>query len=185
MGKSTTAKMFAELGCRVWDADAAAHRAYGPNGAAVAPIRDLAPDAIGSNGVSREGLKAEIQKDPSFLKKLEAIVHPLVLQDRLDFIIENEGNILVFDIPLLFETGAQSTFDAVACVLTTPGVQKTRVMARPGMSKAHFEFILSKQMPAEDKATKADYVIPTDTLDQAKASVQNIVSDIQKRRSNA
>jgi dephospho-CoA kinase len=185
MGKSTTAAMFADEGCAVWDADAAVHRLYSPNGAAVRPMRAAFPSAIEDDAVSRPRLKKLISDDPSALPRIEKIVHPLVAQDRAEFSKTATADILVFDIPLLFETGAETQMDAVACVTVAPEVQRARVLARGTMSEDQFEAILNKQMPIAEKTKRADYVIETDTLDHARAQVQSIVSDIREKTRNA
>ena len=185
MGKSTTAKMFADLGCAVWDADAAVHRMYGVEGAAVQPMGAVFSDAIVDGQVSREVLKEILAKDPSALKIIESIVHPLVAQDRNDFLAETTVEIAVLDIPLLFENGTEAMFDAVACVSVSPDIQRQRVLARGTMSEAQFESILSKQMPIADKIAKSDYVIETDTLEHAQKQVWAVVADIKQRLKNA
>ncbi len=147
MGKSTTAKLFAEAGCAVWDADAAVHRMYATGGAAVDPIRAVLPDAIQDNAVSRDRLKEMIGRDASVLKTLEQIVHPLVAEDRSKFAEKTQTDIVVFDIPLLFEGGGDAMMDAVVCVSVSPETQKTRVMERGTMTEDQFEQIRAKQMP--------------------------------------
>lgn len=181
MGKSTTAQIFADLGCAVWDADAAVHRIYGTGGAAVAPMAAAFPDAIQDSAVSREALKRLIAADATVLKQIEAIVHPLVAADRARFIAETEAEVLVFDIPLLFETGGDREMDATATVFTDAETQKQRVMARGTMSEAQFEAIRAKQMPIAEKRARADYEIETDTPDHARVQVQEILSDIRAR----
>ena len=181
MGKSTTAQIFADLGCAVWDADAAVHRIYGKGGAAVAPIAVAFPDAIQDGAVSREALKRLITVDATVLKQIEAIVHPLVGADRARFIAETDAEVLVFDIPLLFETGGDREMDATATVFTDTETQKQRVMARGTMSEAQFEAIRAKQMPIAEKRARADYEIETDTLDHARIQVQQVLSDIRAR----
>ncbi|MFD0910986.1 dephospho-CoA kinase [Ruegeria arenilitoris] len=179
MGKSTTADLFAQEGCAVWDADAAVHRLYAEGGAAVAPIRAAFPDAIEDGAVSRDALKRIISADPTALKRIESIVHPLVARDREAFRQAAKSDILVFDIPLLFETGGDAQMDAVACVSIPPGEQKRRVMARGTMTEAQFEQIRAKQMPNDEKCARSDFVIVTDTLDHARAQVQNVVRQIR------
>ncbi|WP_170373144.1 dephospho-CoA kinase [Ruegeria arenilitoris] len=179
MGKSTTADLFAQEGCAVWDADAAVHRLYAEGGAAVAPIRAAFPDAIEDGAVSRDALKRIIGADPTALKRIEVIVHPLVAQDREAFRQAAKSDILVFDIPLLFETGGDAQMDAVACVSIPPDEQKRRVMARGTMTEAQFEQIRAKQMPNDEKCARADFVIVTDTLDHARAQVQDVVRQIR------
>lgn len=185
MGKSTTAKLFAAAGCDVWDADAAVHRLYATGGAAVSPIGAVFPEAIESGAVSRDVLKEIIAKTPDALKAIEGIVHPLVAQDRADFIDKSIADILVFDIPLLFETGGDAAMDAVACVTVDPEIQRQRVMERGTMTEAQFEHIRQKQLPDKEKRERSDYVIVTDTLDHAEQQVQSIVSDIRKRSAHA
>jgi dephospho-CoA kinase len=185
MGKSTTARLFAEAGCDVWDADAVVHRLYQAGGAAVAPIQALFPDAIVEGAVSRDALRPIIAANPDALKQIEAIVHPLVAQDRADFRANATSDILVFDIPLLFETGGNAAMDAVVCVSAPPDVQKQRVMARGTMTEAQFEQIRQKQMPNDKKVEQSDYVVITDTLDHAAEQVAAIVEDIRKGLNHA
>jgi dephospho-CoA kinase len=185
MGKSTTAALFAARGCLIWDADLAVHRAYNEGGDGVAEIRKIAITAVDSNSVNRDKLRTLILEDPTLLAKIEAIIHPIVQKDRQAFIASNPGSILVFDIPLLFELNSESDFDAVACVLSTFEMQKTRVMARPGMTRTHLEMIISKQLPAADKAARANYIINTATKDIARAAVDSIIKDIKRKVENA
>lgn len=185
MGKSTTAQMFADLGCAVWDADAAVHRLYSKGGLAVGPMQAAFPDAVIDGAVSREKLKDILGQDPSKLAEIEAIVHPLVAEDRLDFLDQSDAAISVLDIPLLFETGADALMDATACVTAPSEIQKARVMARGTMSEVQFNAILSKQMPDAEKCARADYVIVTDTLEHARAQVAEIVQTIQAKLTHA
>ncbi|MBO9407339.1 dephospho-CoA kinase [Shimia sp. R9_1] len=185
MGKSTTARFFSELGCPVWDADAAVHRIYSEGGAAVAPISAVLPDVIEDGAVSRDRLKELIAQDASVLGTIEKIVHPLVAQDRADFINEADAEILVFDIPLLFETGGDAAMDAVVCVSVSPDLQRIRVLERGTMSEDQFEHIRSKQMPNEEKVALSDYVIETDTLDRARSQVEKIVNSIRGQLDHA
>lgn len=185
MGKSTTAKMFAEAGCAVWDADAAVHRLYSRGGKAVEAFERDFPEAVIDGEVSRAALKLIIGRDPTALKRIEEIVHPLVGEDRADFIAKATADILVFDIPLLFETGGNAAMDAVATVSAPAEIQKQRVMDRGTMTEAQFEAIREKQMPDAEKRARADYVIETDTLDHARAQVQAVIDDIQGKLRNA
>ncbi|MDF3381811.1 MULTISPECIES: dephospho-CoA kinase [Sulfitobacter] len=185
MGKSTTAKMFAEEGCAVWDADAAVHRLYAPGGAAVAPMQAAFLEAIEGGGVSRAALKEVIAADPTALPRIEAIVHPLVAEDRATFLAQADSDIAVLDIPLLFETGGEAAMDAVACVSIPAEVQRDRVLARGTMTEAQFDAIRAKQMPAEEKCARSDYVIVTDTLDHARAQVRAVIRDIRERLRHA
>ena len=179
MGKSTTAQMFVEEGCALWDADAAVHRLYAKGGAAVAPMAALFPDAIVDGTVSRDALKSEITQRPDALRDIERIVHPLVAADRAAFVNKSDADILVFDIPLLFETGGDTSMDATACVSIPPEEQEARVMARGTMSRAQFLAIKAKQMPNDEKCARADFVIVTDTLEHARAQVHSIVAEIR------
>ncbi|SPJ27011.1 dephospho-CoA kinase [Falsiruegeria mediterranea] len=179
MGKSTTAKLFAEMGCAVWDADAAVHRLYAPGGSAVAPMQAAFPDAIVDGAVSRDALRGVIQADPTALKQIEQIVHPLVGEDREQFKAEADADILVFDVPLMFETGGNAAMDAVACVSVSAEVQQERVLARGTMSLEQFQQIRAKQMPNDEKCERSDFVIVTDTLDHARQQVQAVVEQIR------
>lgn len=179
MGKSTTAAMFADHGCAVWDADAAVHRLYQDGGAAVASIQAVFPTAIVDGAVSRERLRDIIAGDPTALKRIEQIVHPLVAQDRADFISTTKSDVLVFDIPLLFETGGDAAMDAVATVYVDADVQRRRVLDRGTMTEAQFDAILAKQMPIEEKCARADFTIETDTLEHAQAQVHAILETIR------
>ncbi|MBK4217579.1 dephospho-CoA kinase [Paracoccus caeni] len=180
MGKSTTAQMFRDLGCPVWDADEAVHRLYSPNGAAVQPVSAEFPTALIDGRIDRNALKAILAGDPQMLTRLEAIVHPLVAADREGFIADHAAErIIVLDIPLLFENGYETQMNGVAVVSTGAKTQRERVMARPGMTAETLALILSRQMPDAEKRERADWVIPTDTLDGAKAAVLRIVKEIK------
>ena len=181
MGKSTTAKLFAQQGCEVWDADAAVHRLYAKGGAAVAPVAEAFPEAVVDGVVSRDALKAIIGRDPLALRRIEEIVHPLVAIDRARFIAAAKSDIIVLDIPLLFETGGEARVDATVCVSVDAQTQKARVMARGTMTEEQFRAILSKQMPDADKRARADYVIVTDTPEHAAKQVRDVLADIRKR----
>ena len=185
MGKSTTAQMFAEEGCAVWDADAAVHRLYEKGGAAVAPMQTAFPTAIEDGAVSRVALKEIIAADPTTLPRIESIVHPLVAQDRATFLAEAHSDIAVLDIPLLFETGGDAAMDAVVCVTIPDAVQRDRVLARGTMNEAQFDAIRAKQMPAKEKCARSDYVIVTDTPDHARAQVRDVIRDIREKLRHA
>lgn len=185
MGKSTTAWMFADLGCTVWDADAAVHRLYDKGGAAVEPMRAAFPEAIEDGVVSRSKLKQIIGADPSALKTIESIVHPLVAKDRQEFLTTTTSDIAVLDIPLLFENASDKMMDAVACVSVSPELQRKRVLDRGTMTEAQFESILAKQMPNDEKCARSDFVIDTTTLETARAQVQTIVETIRNRQTDA
>lgn len=183
MGKSTTSAMFLERGCPVWDADDAVHRLYAPGGAAVGPVAAAFPAALKDGGIDRAALKQVLAADPSGLDRLEAIVHPLVALDRAEFLARHrDAPLVVLDIPLLFEGGYAGQVDGVAVVSTDAETQRARVMARPGMTAETFDMILSRQMPDAEKRARADWVIPTDTLDGARAAVIAICDEILGRQ---
>lgn len=181
MGKSTTAAMFKARGVPIWDADAAVHRLYGPGGLAVGPVGAAFPDAIVDAGVSRPVLKDIIAHDPGALSRIEAIVHPLVAMDRADFLAATKAPVVVVDIPLLFETGADGWVDATVVVSAPYEVQAQRVLARPGMTEAQFHAILARQMPDVEKRAKADFVIETTNLATAEADVDRVLTEVQSR----
>ena len=182
MGKSTTAGFFKDAGCDVWDADAAVHRLYAKQGAAVAPLSKLFPNALIEDAISRQALKHELQKNPDLIGHLEAIVHPLVAQDRQNFIDSAQSDILVFDIPLLFETGADAHMNAVICVTIGEEEQKKRVLDRATMSEKMFEQIKSRQWSNSRKCEKADFVILTDTLEHVHAQVDDLLLKLRTFR---
>ncbi|WP_341863163.1 dephospho-CoA kinase [Gymnodinialimonas sp. 57CJ19] len=178
MGKSTTAKMFRDLGVPVWDADATVHKLYGVGGAAVEPIAALLPNAIVDGAVDRGILRAEIAKDSTLLQRLETVVHPLVGEDRAAFRAQHvDAPLIVFDIPLLFETGGDAQCDATLVVTTSPQEQRRRVLAR-GTSEETLNDLFSRQMPDAQKRDRATYVIHTDTLDGTREDVAHLVSQL-------
>lgn len=179
MGKSTTAQMFRDLGHPVWDADQAVHRLYAPGGLAVAPVAAAFPAALAQGGIDRGALKTALAADPAALARLEGIVHPLVARDRQDFLARHVGApLVVLDIPLLFESAHPPDLDGVAVVSTDPATQAARVLARPGMTRDTLAMILARQMPDADKRARADWIIPTDSLNGARAAVARIVNEV-------
>lgn len=181
MGKSATANLFRELGCPVWDADAAVHRLYGPGGAAVDPIADRFPGTVVEGQVDRDALKATLANDPEGFADLERIVHPLVARDRALFLESNKADIVVFDVPLLFETGGDKTMDATITVSIDADTQAARVLDRGTMSRDQFQQILARQMPDAEKRARSDYVIVTDTPEHARDQVLQVLADIRSR----
>lgn len=182
MGKSTTAKMFKSAGAAVFDADVAVHTLYAKNGAAVPILRAVFPDVIVDGAVVREKLAVHLQKDPLHLQVLESFIHPLVGEMRSAAVMEAKKRgckIMVFDIPLLFETGGEARVDKIVVVTASAKTQRERVLARPGMSIEKFKYILSRQTPDKEKRARADYIVKTDKgLDFARQHVQNIMDDL-------
>ncbi len=164
MGKSAVARMFARYGVPVHDADQVARMVTAPDGLAVPALRRLVPDCFTGNVLDRAALAARIFKDPSLKKDIEGIIHPLVQQAEKEFLIRARqagARLVVLDIPLLFETGAEMRVDAVAVVTAPASVQRARVMRRPGMTREKLAAILAMQMPDGDKRQRADFIIPT------------------------
>ena len=182
MGKSETAKMFAKAGVPVFDADAIVHKLQAVGGKAIAPIREAFPEVIKSGVLDRAALGAIIFSSTEAKKTLEAIMHPMVAEERLGFFSAAEKSgapFVVLDIPLLFETGGDKACHKVVVVSAPAEVQRERVLRRPGMSAEKFEQILAKQTPDADKRAKADYIIETDKgLKHAEAEVVRIIEDL-------
>ena len=182
MGKSTTARMFADAGAWVWNADDAVHRLYAEGGAAVGPIGEAFPGAVVDGAVNRDRLAEALGRDETAFKRLEAIVHPLVAAGRIDDLARAEAEgfaLAVLDIPLLFETGGDRAVDAVVVVTADAAIQRERVLARPGMTEARLEAILARQTPDAEKRARADFVIDTGRgLKAARARVDEIVRTV-------
>ncbi len=185
MGKTTTAHMFADEGVPVWDADAAVHGMYRAEGRAVEPIRSLRADVIVGDAVDRVALRDWISRDPAALKVIEGIVHPLVAAERAELIEASTEEMLVLDIPLLFETGGDRDVDVVAVVSAPLSVQRERVLERGCVSEAQFEALLARQMPDSDKRSRADYIIETRCFDDARKAVRSCLQDVRSRLMNA
>lgn len=181
MGKSTTAKMFVEAGIPVHDSDEAVHRLY--RGEAVPLIEAAFPGVVVDGAVDRTRLAGHVLNDPAAMKRLEAIVHPLVRADANAFIERHRGagaDIVVLDIPLLFETGGRERVDKVVVVSAPADVQRERVLARPGMTIEKFESILARQVPDAQKRKLADYVIDTGHgLEPARRAVTEVIADLR------
>lgn len=184
MGKSTTAKLFAEEGAFVWDADKAVHRLYAADGAGARAIKSLVPDAVGADGVDREALRDAIIRDPALLQRVEAAIHPLVAADRAAALAaaEKDGvQIAVCDIPLLFETGGDAAFDHIVTVSAPAHMQRARVLARPGMHEAALKTILDKQTPDAEKRRRADFVIETGRgVEVAREQIRALIRALSK-----
>jgi dephospho-CoA kinase len=183
MGKSTTADMFRARGVPVIDADAIVHALY--RGEAVGPIEAAFPGTTVDGVVDRARLAAQLAKDPEGFKTLEAIVHPMVWQkerEALDRYRDQGADIVVLDIPLLFENGAESRVDRIVVVTADEAVQKARVMARSGMTEEKFRMILSRQMPDAEKRRRADFIIDTGLgMDHARQRVDEILEQLRAK----
>ena len=179
MGKTTTAAMFADAGVPVWDADAAVHRLYASGGAATQAVAGLCPEAVGPAGVDRPALKRWLARTPDGLARLEGAVHPLVARDRAAFIEHAAGQgarLVLLDIPLLFETGADRECDATITVSAPEALQRARVLARPGMTEQALAQLLARQMPDAEKRARADHVIDTSDMETARAAVAQLLT---------
>ena len=185
MGKSTPARFFVEEGCALWDADASVHRLYALGGAAVEPISNAFPQAIVEVAVDRAKLKDLLSQQPEALKTIETIVHPLVALDREQFKKNATSDILVFDIPLLFETGGNHAMNAGVCVTVDAETQEKRVLERGTMTRDQLKLILEKQIPNTEKVKQSDFVIVTDTMKHAQQQVEEIVRQIKNGWSRA
>lgn len=185
MGKSTVLAMFAEAGAATWSADEAVHRLYQKDGAAIPALAAAFPDAVVAGAVDRDKLAALVLNKPEKLKKLEAIVHPRVAADRDAFLArakEAGAEIAVMDIPLLFETGGETAFDAVVVVSAPETVQRARVLARSGMTATKFAAILARQTPDAEKRACADHVVMTDrSLEATRAEVAAVMAALKAR----
>jgi len=182
MGKSETAKMIAARGIPVFDSDAAVHDMYAAGGEAVEPLRAVVPDAIGHDGVDRRKVASLVQADPALLKRIEAIVHPLVRARQATFLADaaRHADLAVLDIPLLFETGREKEVDVVIVVSADQEQQRKRALTRPGMTTEKLDFILSRQVPDAVKRAKADYVIDTSvSLADTARHVERVIADIR------
>jgi dephospho-CoA kinase len=181
MGKSTVAQMFADEGIAVFDADAAVRRLQGPGGRLLPAIEAAFPGTTGPEGVDRAALGARVFGDDAALGRLEAIVHPAVGEERAAFLARHGGDdMVVFDIPLLFETGGDRNVDVVVVVSADPEVQATRVLERPGMTRERLAEILARQTPDAEKRARAHHVISTDCpMDQTRAAVRRVIACVR------
>ncbi len=178
MGKSTVAKMFERAGVPLFDADAEVRRLQGPGGALVEAIERRFPGSVRDGAIDRDALSALVLGRPDQLAELEAIVHPAVQRAREQFIAKHAGApALLFDIPLLFETGGEGAFDKVITVSAPAEVQRERVLARPGMTAEKLDAILARQMPDADKRERSDFVIETGVpLEETERQVEHILA---------
>ncbi|WP_044044348.1 dephospho-CoA kinase [Octadecabacter antarcticus] len=185
MGKSTTAQMFANQGVPVWDADEVVRELYGAGGKAATLIARFYPDAVEDGAVSRRKLRDLIATDTKTLDHIQILVHPLVAADRAAFLVGTTAKVILLDIPLLFETATDGLCDAIAVVSVPADVQKRRVLARGEMTEADFDLIHARQMSDAQKRSKARWVIPTQTLDEARAHVKDILAEIDRDLADA
>ena len=187
MGKSTVAAMFKAAGIPVFDADATVRRLQGPGGVLVERIEERFPGTTRDGAVDRDLLAEHVLHDAAELAALEAIVHPAVHHERTRFIVENgDAPALLFDIPLLFETGGAGTFDKVIVVSAPAEVQRARVLARPGMTEEKFAAVLRQQLPDSMKRQRADFIIPSGLgFRNSLRKVAEIVTICSKRQGHA
>jgi dephospho-CoA kinase len=182
MGKSVTARLFAEAGVPVHDADATVHRLY--EGEAVPLIEAAFPGTTHDGKVDRTALGARVLGDDAAIKRLEALVHPLVREAERRFLAEAEAqgaNVVVLDIPLLFETGGEKRVDAVVVVSAPPDIQRKRALERPGMTEAKLDAILAKQMPDSEKRARAHFIVDSGHgVDSARGQVHGILQAIRQ-----
>lgn len=186
MGKTTTAKLFAEEGVPVCDSDAVVHDLY--QNEAVGPIANIFPDAVKDGAVDRDRLSKILRENPAQFQALENIVHPLVRAKQDAFVDAQRRNgerFALLDIPLLFETKAEARVDAVVVVSCAAEIQRQRVLSRPGMTEEKFQMILARQMPDGEKRKKADFLIDTGRgIEDARAQVRAVLDALQKRKSS-
>jgi len=182
MGKSTTAKLFAEAGVPVYDADATVHQLY--EGEAAPAIEAAFPGTTAGGKVDRQKLSARVVHDPAAMKQLEQIVHPMLGASRQKFFEDAEragAPVTVVDVPLLYETGGEKRVDAVVVVTTTPENQRARIMARGTMTSEALDSILARQLPDAEKRKRADFVVDTsDGLDPVRAQIRDILQQVVK-----
>lgn len=184
MGKSTTSAMFQAEGVPVYDSDAAVHALYAAGGAAVGPVEAAFPGVVVDGAIDRARLSAAVVGDPEALQKLETIVHPLVGAHRIGFFEDAQAgghDIVVLDVPLLYETGGDKRVHKVVVVSAPPEVQRQRVLARPGMDEAKLDAILARQLPDAEKRARADFVIDTGQgLEHAHQQVRRILATLRQ-----
>ena len=182
MGKSTTAKLFAEAGVPIYDADAAVHKIY--EGEAAPAVEAAFPGTTVDGKVDRAKLSAKIVHDPAAIKQLEQIVHPMLGASRQKFLQAAEQSgapVVVMDIPLLFETGGEKRVDAVVVVTTTPENQRERILARGTMTDEALDAILARQLPDAEKRKRADFVVDTSHgLDPVRTRIRDILAEVVK-----
>ncbi|MFL6845292.1 MAG: dephospho-CoA kinase [Allosphingosinicella sp.] len=178
MGKSTVAKMFADEGVPVFDADAAVHDLQGPEGALVSAIEAMFPGTTGPAGVDRTALSERVLGEAEALRRLESLIHPAVFERRQAFLAAHaDAPVVLLDIPLLFETGGEGQADKIVVVSAPADVQRRRVLGRAGMSEDKLDRILARQLPDEEKRARADFVIKTGgPKEQTRRAVRRILA---------
>jgi dephospho-CoA kinase len=183
MGKTATARMFAEEGVPVSDSDAVVHQLYEKGGAAVASIAEAFPDVVTDGGIDRQKLARHLAGRPDDFKKIEAIVHPLVRAEQENFLSQarrRKAPLAVLDIPLLFETGRYRDVDKIVVVSAPQSVQRERVLARAGMTEEKFASILARQLPDAEKRARADFIVDSHRgFDHARAQVRRIIAELK------
>jgi dephospho-CoA kinase len=180
MGKSTTANLFAEAGVPVYDADATVHRLY--ESEAVGSIEQAFPGTTANGKVDRQKLSASVVSDPEAMKRLEALVHPMLRAHEQKFLRDAESSgakVALLDIPLLYETKAESRVDAVVVVTTTPEIQRERILARPNMTPEKLAAVLARQMPDAEKRKRADFIVDASHgLDPVRVQIDDILAKV-------
>lgn len=184
MGKSATARMFAEEGVPVSESDAVVHGLYAKDGAAVIPVAKAFPDVVTDGAIDREKLSRHLARNPADFRILEAIVHPLVRAEQEKFLAgarRGKAALAVLDIPLLFETGRHRDVDRIVVVSAPEAVQRGRVLARPGMTEEKLAGILARQLPDAEKRARADFIVDSSRgFDHARAEVRRIIAELSK-----
>jgi len=185
MGKSTVAQMFAEEGAPAFNSDAAVHALYAPGGAAVAPVGEAFPGVVRDGAVDRVALSAHVVDNSEALRRLEAIVHPLVRAGQAQFLQDARDagvSAVVLDIPLLFESGGTALVDKIVVVSAPAEIQRARVLSRPGMTEEKFENLLARQVPDAEKRARADFVIDTSgDFDATRAQVRAVLDALREQ----
>lgn len=188
MGKTTTANVFRDAGIAVWDADAAVHELYTSHQDTIDQISDIAPVAVGPDGVDRDILRNLLQADKNLFPQIEKIVHPAIRMHRdafLDRCRELGLKLAVVDVPLLYEIGAEDWLDGVLVVTIDAEEQRKRVMSRKNMTEETFKMILDKQLPDAEKRKRADFIIETKSLDHVRAEVHSLIEKLSGKAPNA
>jgi dephospho-CoA kinase len=185
MGKTETARMFAARGVPVFDSDSAVHSLYAQGGDAVPEVAALAPDAIVNGSVDRRRLTALVQAEPSLLRRIENVVHPLVEAMQREF-LENAAakgaDMALLDIPLLFEKSREDDVDVIIVVSAGEQLQRQRALSRAGMTEEKLDFILARQLPDAQKRARADYVIDTsESLAETAREVERVIADVRRK----